>query len=54
MNDSSQAEIDPLPSVVKVCPVLTFTGFLGAGKTTLLRELRLLQVLVFVVKVFTT
>jgi len=35
----SQVEIDPIPSIVKVRPMLMFTGFLGAGKTTLLRDL---------------
>jgi len=39
MQDSSQIEIAPLKSVVKVRPMLMLTGFLGAGKTTLLREL---------------
>lgn len=39
MNSLSQKETAPLPSLVKVRPMLMITGFLGAGKTTLLREL---------------
>jgi len=39
MSDLSQIEMTPLPSLVKVRPMLMFTGFLGAGKTTLLRDL---------------
>jgi len=39
MTTSSQIGISSLTSIVKVRPMLMFTGFLGAGKTTLLREL---------------
>jgi len=39
MVTSSQKGILSLPTIVKVRPMLMFTGFLGAGKTTLLREL---------------
>ena len=39
MNNSSKIKIEPLPAVVKVRPLLMFTGFLGAGKTTLLRDM---------------
>ena len=38
MNDSPAKEVSSLPSVVKVRPMIMFTGFLGAGKTTLLRD----------------
>ena len=38
MKNSSQVGIAALPQVVKVRPMLMFTGFLGAGKTTLLRD----------------
>ncbi|MFT5632541.1 MAG: G3E family GTPase [Rubritalea sp.] len=38
MKSSSQIGIAALPQVVKVRPMLMFTGFLGAGKTTLLRD----------------
>jgi len=39
MNDSSPTGVSSLLSVVKVRPMIMFTGFLGAGKTTLLRDL---------------
>jgi len=39
MDETSQIRTRSLPSVVKMRPMLMFTGFLGAGKTTLLREL---------------